>query len=359
MPDTLSQALRDWRTFYILVGGAAALLAGLMFVAISLGSRPITRGDTPALRVFVGLTLIHFIFVLATSAVVLIPIVTRASLGGVLLLAGAVSLGWTISTQPQVRRSDRAGEIAAPDWIWHLVVPSAAYLLYIGAGIALLGGARPPLVGLALGSVLLLVAGIRNAWDTVAIFAPAQTGPPQPERNAERPDAALPHLAMEAEAPGAERREMERPIVERPAVEHPAVERAAVERAAVERVAPSNGPTAVERLPDPTTSLALPSSDQAEVTRLIQEAGLPAGDFTWALQPNRYALIGPLVSALVHTRSSGYFRFEFTADASGRNRVSVFSPGKGAPEMTKEAGSWEEQLDQVRDWLKSLSEVRR
>ena len=38
MPDTLSQALRDWQNFYILAGGASATLAGLMFVAISLGS---------------------------------------------------------------------------------------------------------------------------------------------------------------------------------------------------------------------------------------------------------------------------------------------------------------------------------
>ena len=47
------------------------------------------------------------------------------------------------------------------------------------------------------------------------------------------------------------------------------------------------------------------------------------------------------------------------ADASRRNRVSVFCPGKGAPEVAKEAGSWENQLGQVRVWLKSLSEVRR
>jgi len=144
MPDTLSQALRDWQNFYILVGGASATLAGLMFVAISLGSTLITRKDIPALRVFVSPTLIHFVYVLATSAVVLIPIVTRTSLGVMLLLAGIVSLGWTLSTQPQMRRSDRPGDIDAHDWIWYLVAPSAAYLLYIGTGIALLGGPGRP-----------------------------------------------------------------------------------------------------------------------------------------------------------------------------------------------------------------------
>ena len=361
MPDPLSQALRDWQNFYILVGGAAAALAGLMFVAISLGSRLITQEDIPALRVFASPTLIHFISVLATSAVVLIPIVTRASLGVVLLLAGVVGLVWTLSTQPPMRRSDRAGDVGPRDWIWYLTTPSAAYLLYVGTGIALLGGTRQALVGLAFGSFLLLVTGIRNAWDMVVFVAPKPTATPSRERSAERPDAASPRVdRVDADRPAADRPAVERPAVEHPAVERPAVERPAVERPAVERAAPSNGPpAAAERPPDPTTSLALPSSDQAEVTRLIHDAGLPSGDFTWALQPNRYALIGPLVSALVHTRTGGYFRFEFTGDASGRNRMSVFSPGKGAPEVAKEAASWEEQLDQVRVWLKSLSEVRR
>ena len=337
MPDTLSQALRDWQNFYILAGGASATLAGLMFVAISLGSTLIARKDLPALRGFGSPTVFHFVYVMATSALVLIPIVTRTSLGVMLVLAGIVSLGWTLGTQPQMRRSNRAGSIDAHDWVWSLVAPSAAYLLSIGTGIAVLGGARQALNGLALASILLLAAGIRNGWDMVAL---TQTAPPQPESSAERPFAAPPFV----ERVDAERPEMERPDAERPAVE---------------RAAPSNGPTAAERPPDPTTSLALPSSDQADVTRLIQDAGLPPGDFTWALQPNRYALIGPLVSALVHTRTGGYFRFEFTADASGRNRMSVFSPGKGAPEVAKGAGSWEDQLSQVRVWLKSLSEVRR
>jgi hypothetical protein len=54
-----------WRhDFCLLVGGAAATLVGLMFVAISLGSRSITERSPPDLRVFVDPTLIHFIYVL-------------------------------------------------------------------------------------------------------------------------------------------------------------------------------------------------------------------------------------------------------------------------------------------------------
>ena len=220
MPDTLSQALRDWQNFYILVGGASATLAGLMFVAISLGSTLIARKDLPALRGFGSPTVFHFVYVMATSALVLIPIVTRTSLGVMLVLAGIVSLGWTLGTQPQMRRSNRAGSIDAHDWVWSLVAPSAAYLLSIGTGIAVLGGARQALNGLALASILLLAAGIRNGWDMVALCALKQTAPPQPESSAERPFAAPPFVErVDAEGPGAERPEMQRPDAERPAVE--------------------------------------------------------------------------------------------------------------------------------------------
>lgn len=79
-------------------------------------------------------------------------------------------------------------------------------------------------------------------------------------------------------------------------------------------------------------------------------------DFTWALQPSRYALIGPLVSALVHTRTGCFFRFEFSKEAPGSNRMSVFVPGKGAREVAKPAASWADQLEQVRGWLKHFTQ---
>ncbi len=105
---------------------------------------------------------------------------------------------------------------------------------------------------------------------------------------------------------------------------------------------------------DKLTGLALPPSHQADVARIIQEAGLNPSDFTWAVQPSRYALIGPLVSALIHAPTGRFFRFEFTEDASGQNRVSVFTIGESAHEVKKAAGSWEDQLGQLRTWLKYL-----
>jgi hypothetical protein len=180
MPDTLSQALRDWQNFYLLIGGGAASLAGLMFVAISLGSGLIKKDGNNGLRVFVSPTLIHFIYVLVTALVVVIPSVTRTRLGILLLLVGLISTGRSISMVPFMREGHRQQIIDMHDWTWYLVAPSVSYLLFVGTGVGLLLGIGQVLDLLAIASVLLLVAGIRNAWDFVTYLILRQNEPPRP-----------------------------------------------------------------------------------------------------------------------------------------------------------------------------------
>ncbi len=179
MPETLAQSLHDWQNFYILVGTTAATLVGLMFVAISLGSRLITQQSVPALRAFVSPTLIHFIYVLVTASVVLIPTVTRMLLGTLLLLVGLISFGRSLSAVPFMHQQYREQLIDLHDWTWHLLAPSVSYLLFVGTGIGLVLGVSQALNGLALASILLLVSGIRNAWDMVVWMVLRQNKPPQ------------------------------------------------------------------------------------------------------------------------------------------------------------------------------------
>jgi hypothetical protein len=312
MPETLAPAFQGWQNFYLLVGTAAATLVGLMFVAISLGSRLITQKDIPALRVYVSPTVVHFIYVLVIAAVAMIPSVTRVFLGILLLGVGLISCGRTAGGLPLIWRPQRERFVDTQDVVWYLLVPSVSYLLLVGAGVGLLLGAGQALNGLALASILLLTAGLRNAWDLVVWMVLRQNEPPARESSTE----------SRAE-----------PVVKSPAQ-------------------PAKQPA------DKPTSLALSPAHQAEVGRVIEDAGLNPRDFTWALQPSRHALFGPLISALVHTRTGRFFRFEFIENASGQTRVSVFSPGDGAPEMEKAAGSWEDQLEHIRQWLKSLRQPR-
>jgi hypothetical protein len=179
MPDTLTPLVHQWENFYLLIGGAAATLVGLMFVAISLGAGQITKQAVPALRTFVSPTLIHFIYILVTASVVLIPTVTRTLVGILLLSVGFISLVLALTRIPFMRQQHREQSIDLHDWAWHLLAPLASYLLFVGTGIGLLRGISGALNGLALASVLLLVAGIRNAWDTVVYLILNRDTPPQ------------------------------------------------------------------------------------------------------------------------------------------------------------------------------------
>ena len=179
MPDTLAQPLQRWHDFYLLAGTAAATLVGLMFVAISLGSRLITERSLPGLRVYVTPTLIHFIYVLVIATVVMIPTLTRRPLGILLVFVGLLSFGNALRMVPYMRQQQREQSADRGDWVWYLIVPSVSYLLFVGTGIDLLLGRNRALNGLAFASILLLVNGIRNAWDLVVWFALKTEPPPQ------------------------------------------------------------------------------------------------------------------------------------------------------------------------------------
>ncbi len=179
MPDTLSQTLHDWQTFYFLVGGAAAGLVGLTFVAITVGSGLITKQDISGLRAFVNPSLIHFIYVLVTASVAVIPTVTRMQLGILLVLAGLVSSGRALSVLPFMWQQYKRHVVDMHDWAWYFLAPLVSYLMYVGTGMGLLLGTGQVLNGLAWASILLLVAGIRNTWDMVLWFMMLKKDPPQ------------------------------------------------------------------------------------------------------------------------------------------------------------------------------------
>src|SRR5215467_7305612 len=73
MPGTLTQLLREWHDFYVLVGTASTTLVGLMFVAASVGSSFFSEDSCASMNAFITLTVLHFAAVLFTSFLVIIP----------------------------------------------------------------------------------------------------------------------------------------------------------------------------------------------------------------------------------------------------------------------------------------------
>jgi hypothetical protein len=180
--------LQTWQNFYMLLGGASATLVGLMFIAISLGSGWWTEADrsmlTPSFNAFLSPTYIHFVYVLVTAVVVLIPTLSEAVLGWLLILAGVGSLGHIARNLPFVHTRYRAGSVDRSDLFWYSLMPSVGYILYLDAGIGLLRAVPHghAFNALATASVLLIVIGVRNAWDLVVFLALQRLRPPGADR---------------------------------------------------------------------------------------------------------------------------------------------------------------------------------
>ena len=184
--------LQQWQNFYLLLGSASATLVGLMFIAISLGSGRWTAEDKPIVNVglsaFLSPTFIHFVYVLVTAVIVFVPTLSGTALGGLLILTGIGSLGHIARHLRFLIDRYRARRIDRSDLVWYSLMPSIAYVLHLGAGVGLvragLRGTRPlhALDALAAASVLLLVIGVRNAWDLVVFLVLRQLDRPADDR---------------------------------------------------------------------------------------------------------------------------------------------------------------------------------
>jgi len=159
----LAKLMQEWHDFYMLIGTAAATLVGLMFVSASIGGGYMTEERRPGIRAFFSPTIFHFAAALVTCLAVLAPMQSWASLGALLLGCGLVGLlyaGWVW------RHMARRGfEIDGEDRWWYAQAPVACHLLVTLAAALLLQQLAAGIYLLAATLALLLLVGIRNAWD--------------------------------------------------------------------------------------------------------------------------------------------------------------------------------------------------
>jgi hypothetical protein len=169
-----TEALHLWHDFYTLVGTAAATLIGVMFVVVSIMAAFAERSQK-GIQAFFTPTVVHFTTVLLLCLAVSVPAVGAATLGWLLLAIGAGGTGYAAFVW---LRMGRYGITAMIDWadrIWYALSPVAGHLLAVVAAVMLLSGDAYGLAVLAVATVALLVAGIRNAWD-IAVWMVTQVG---------------------------------------------------------------------------------------------------------------------------------------------------------------------------------------
>jgi hypothetical protein len=167
-----------WNNFYILAGGAAAALTGLMFVVITLITSEERATRSPdGIAAFSTPTVLHFGSALLVSAVMCAPwrLLTGPSIVvGILGLGGVVYLCRVTYLQRRLRTYAPDAE----DWTWYTILPFVAYGGFLAAAILLRAHPIEALFGFAGGTLLLIFIGIHNAWDVVTFIVTGQMAAP-------------------------------------------------------------------------------------------------------------------------------------------------------------------------------------
>jgi hypothetical protein len=158
----------EWETFYVIVGAAAGALIGLQFVVLTLiAEGPSLRGVAEASAAFMTPTIVHFSAALFLSALVSVP--WQSITPSVILwsLTGLVGLAYTAIVIARMRRQ-AAYKPQFEDWLFHVVLPIAAYAILVISAVAAPSHTHEALLGFGAATLLLLFIGIHNAWDGVA-----------------------------------------------------------------------------------------------------------------------------------------------------------------------------------------------
>jgi len=160
-------ALSGWGNFYVIVGSSAGALIGLQFVVMALiAGMPRTPGEAQAGHAFATPTVVHFATVLLISALLSAPWHTIATPAGLWGLLGLCGCAYSIIVARRMR-VQTAYQPVFEDWLFHALLPLAAYAMLAIAALATRNHIRVALGGVAAAALLLLFIGIHNAWDTV------------------------------------------------------------------------------------------------------------------------------------------------------------------------------------------------
>jgi hypothetical protein len=171
MDDTFARALAEWTAFYALMGGAAATLLGLVFVAVSVRLNIFHQREVADVRDFAAFTCATFLVAIAVAGLAIAPHAHRFTLALSLLLVGIVAFFaiavvarlWLLLNAPA---TDSRPDFAPGKWrgLAYLVGMSGPYIgLIIDVG--LLWRSHPAALGwLADIEGWLLVTGTVAAW---------------------------------------------------------------------------------------------------------------------------------------------------------------------------------------------------
>jgi hypothetical protein len=171
--------LAHWENFYLITGGAAGALIGLMFVVVSLTSHIELERALRGATIYMSPTILNFTVVLVLSAVATAPL--APPLLAAALVAAAIT-GFVAAARTALLLRPGLAHVTAhwTDFWWYGMGPLAAYVGLGAVGAAVLSGSLCAANLFAIDVVAVLLVTIRNAWDLILWVTPRAKPPAEP-----------------------------------------------------------------------------------------------------------------------------------------------------------------------------------
>lgn len=167
-----------WSDFYLVVGGAAAVLLGLIFVVVTLMHDRPRSAVLFGSRLYMGPIVLHMCFVLVLSAAAVTPDMSARAFGAIALAAAVWGGARGVYSVVGLMRLRKIGEDEV-HWtdVWYYgAVPLALYLALAAVAVGFWSGWRDAPFGVAVVIVALLLLSVRDEYDLVTWLAPKRDG---------------------------------------------------------------------------------------------------------------------------------------------------------------------------------------
>ncbi|HJP58851.1 MAG TPA: hypothetical protein VJ865_02590 [Gemmatimonadaceae bacterium] len=164
------EILSKWESFYVIVGSSAGALTGLQFVVMAIVAERPGSGGQQEIAAFGTPNVVHFMAVLLIGSIISAPWEDLGHTAWVIGLFGSIGVIYTAVVTRRASSTSRYQPVLE-DWVFHVVAPFVAYVLLLAAASTLTRFDTPALFSIAAASLLLLVVGVHNAWDTVTYLA--------------------------------------------------------------------------------------------------------------------------------------------------------------------------------------------
>jgi len=156
--------LAEWRDFYVMIGTASGAIVGATFVVATLAAGLKERSF--GLRGFISPTAVHLGSVLVGSAILAAPTLTLRSLALFLGAGGIAGVVYSVVVATRIWHL----QLDLADRSFYALLPVLTYAAMAGAATMAFGNTERALNILAVSLVVLLVIGMRNAWDMASFM---------------------------------------------------------------------------------------------------------------------------------------------------------------------------------------------